>query len=367
MSPHVRDSSTRARAVAYDKNSVTLALNTGLQMSSTLGPTPVRLKIWQQNLNRSRAAHEDLINSDVFRHFDILTLQEPYIDKLGNTKAMKDWRVVYLSSHLTDPAPIQAVMLVNVNIDTNKWVQLSIQGMGDLVTIQIYDACSKITIFRLYNDCHHAATTELLDTYSKANSVSLHSRDTNHVLWCGNFNRHHPMWDKEQDSQLFTARAIREAEVLLTMVADHGMVMALPKNIPTLESMSTKNWTRPDNMFCSANTEAMLVSCMTDPWLRGPGTDHIPILTTLEFSAVCTTSLPSYNFRAMDWDEFNNELAARLTDILIPVLIVLETDFHEAVGNLTGVIQDTIHTTVQLSTPSPHSKQWWNKKLESLT
>ena len=74
-------------------------------MSSTLGPAPVRLKIWQQNLNKSRAAHEDLIISDVLRHFDILMLQEPYIDKLGNTKATKDWRVVYPSSHLTDSAP----------------------------------------------------------------------------------------------------------------------------------------------------------------------------------------------------------------------------------------------------------------------
>ena len=68
----------------------------------------------------------------------------------------------------------------------------------------------------------------------------------------------------------------------------------------------------------------------------------------------------------MDWDEFNDELVARLTDIPTPAPIVSETGFHEAVGNLTGVIQDTIRTTVQLSTPSPHSKRWWNKKLERL-
>ena len=79
-------------------------------------------------------------------------------------------------------------MLVNVNTDTNKWAQLSIQGTGDLVAIQVYNACSKITIFGLYNDCHHATTMELLDTYMKANSASLHSGDTDHVLWCGDFN-----------------------------------------------------------------------------------------------------------------------------------------------------------------------------------
>ena len=75
------------------------------------------------------------------------------------------------------------------------------------------------------------------------------------------------MWDKERNSHLFTERAIREAEALLAMIVDHDMVMALLKDIPTLEVMSMKNWTRPDNVFCSTNMEAMLVSCMTDPRL----------------------------------------------------------------------------------------------------
>ena len=65
------------------------------------------------------------------------------------------------------------------------------------------------------------------------------------------------------------------------------MVMALPKDIPTLEAMATKNWTWPDNVFCSANMEPLLVSCMTHPHLRGPGTDHVPILTMLEFPVKC--------------------------------------------------------------------------------
>jgi hypothetical protein len=63
------------------------------------------------------------------------------------------------------------------------------------------------------------------------------------------------------------------------------MVMALPKDIPTLEAMFTKNWAQPDNLFCSTNTEEMVTICDTDPRLRGPGTDHVPILTTLELPA----------------------------------------------------------------------------------
>jgi len=68
-------------------------------------------------------------------------------------------------------------------------------------------------------------------------------KDTDHMLWCGNFNCHHPLWDKERNAHLFTARAIREAKALLALVVDYGMIMALLKDIPTLESMATKNWT----------------------------------------------------------------------------------------------------------------------------
>jgi len=137
-------------------------------------------------------------------------------------------------------------MLVNANIDTNKWAQLSIQDTGDLVAIQFYGSYGKTTVFRVYNDCHHSATVTVLDNFSKANTASLHVSDSDHVLWCGDFNCHHPLWDEDHNSHLFTAEAIREAEVLLSVISDHDMVMALPKDIPTLESMVTKNWTRPD-------------------------------------------------------------------------------------------------------------------------
>ena len=55
-------------------------------MSSTPAPTPDRLRIWQQNLNKSRVAQEDLINSEVYKQFDVLVLQEPFIDSYGNIR-----------------------------------------------------------------------------------------------------------------------------------------------------------------------------------------------------------------------------------------------------------------------------------------
>jgi len=92
-------------AVELGQIRMVTSLSTGTYMNSTTGPAPNRIRIWQQNLNKSRATHEDLINSDIYKSFDVLVLQEPYMDKLGNTKATRDWRVAYLSSHLTGNRP----------------------------------------------------------------------------------------------------------------------------------------------------------------------------------------------------------------------------------------------------------------------
>ncbi|KAI5990748.1 hypothetical protein EDD15DRAFT_2131389, partial [Pisolithus albus] len=54
-----------------------------------------RLRIWQHNLNNSSIALFSLINSTLADHWDIVALQEPPIDAVGNTKANSRWRVVY--------------------------------------------------------------------------------------------------------------------------------------------------------------------------------------------------------------------------------------------------------------------------------
>ncbi|TFK22650.1 hypothetical protein FA15DRAFT_595713, partial [Coprinopsis marcescibilis] len=63
-------------------------------------------------------------------------------------------------------------------------------------------------------------------------------------VWLGDFNRHHPMWDRDEDQCLFFRRNLDDAEVLIDMVTEWGMEMTLPRGIPTLKN-SQGNWTRP--------------------------------------------------------------------------------------------------------------------------
>ena len=94
------------------------------------------------------------------------------------------------------------------------------------------------------------------------------------------------MWDEERNHHLFTASALEEATKLLVIVADHGMAMALPKGIPTLEAMATKNWTRLDNVFCSSNLEDKVIYCTMDPVFGGQE-------LTMCQSSWCSSSQPN--------------------------------------------------------------------------
>ncbi|KIK38872.1 hypothetical protein CY34DRAFT_44461, partial [Suillus luteus UH-Slu-Lm8-n1] len=64
-------------------------------MSEQPVPTPNRLNIWQQNLNVSLAAQESLMNSQDITNYDLLIIQEPYINFLRNTHASHCWHVLY--------------------------------------------------------------------------------------------------------------------------------------------------------------------------------------------------------------------------------------------------------------------------------
>ena len=156
---------------------------------------------------------------------------------------------MYPSCCLSLNSPICSVILVSANLDTNNWAQLTVPGLNDLTGIQFKTGPSLFDMFNIYNDCHHDASMEALDTYLKARPPPLHGASNRHMLWCSNFNWHHPLWNEEQNHHLFTAAAIRATDTLLEMVADHGMLMILPKDIPTLEAKATKNWTHPDNVF----------------------------------------------------------------------------------------------------------------------
>ena len=111
------------------------------------------------------------------------------------------------------------------------------------------------------------------------------------------------------------------------------------------------------------NTEQLVVVCDTDSRQRGLGTDHIPVLMTLDLEIPSAVEASCRNYRAVDWPKFRNALMEQLASMPDPCTLLDEMQFQEAVNGLMTAIQVAIELTVPMSKPSLHSWHWWNDEL----
>jgi hypothetical protein len=131
-------------------------------MSNMIHPMLTSLKIWQQNLNKLSNAH-----------WDIILLQEPYLDSYGNSKATTNWHVIYPSSHLT----IRFVILVNMELDTNYWYQLYFNNNNDITAVRFKGSYGHVSIFNLYNDLNHSNSLTALDNFVTRNHKDIYDNE----------------------------------------------------------------------------------------------------------------------------------------------------------------------------------------------
>lgn len=326
---------------------------------------PARLRIWQQNLNNSTVALFSLINSPLADNWDIIALQEPPIDALGNTKANSHWRAVYPTHKLAKGEKPRAVMFVNARLSTNTWEQVQFPS-ADVAVTRFRTAGGTCTVFNIYNDCTHDRTVETLERYLAANIATVRPTGEDHMVWLGDFNRHHPLWDEERNSHLFTTAALAASQKLLDMIADYGMTQLLPKDVPTLQSSSSGNWTRPDNVFGTEVTAGRVVSCVTSPENRGPNTDHLPVLTQIDLAITSSESSPTRNYREVDWTKFNRKLRMELEAMGPPRILASEAEFQSSARKIELALQRTVEAEVPKTRPHPHRKRWWNKDLTKM-
>lgn len=203
----------------------------------------VRLKIWQQNLNASLIAQLSLLNSPEATKWDIMVIQEPHINFLCNTSATHHWHVLYPSQHLTHPQQrTRVIILISMRLDTNSWKQITFPS-SDVIAIQLSGPYGRCTLFNIYNDGTHHNMLTLFDKFLEHNIASIKAAESDHMLWLGDFNHHHPLWEDIWNCHLFNYTT---ANPLIDLIADHEMLQLLPCGIPTLQSSSTGNWTHPD-------------------------------------------------------------------------------------------------------------------------
>lgn len=323
----------------------------------------VKLRILQINLNKSEKAHLDIINEQVSKNYDIMLIQEPYTTLFNNIRTPSNFSAIYPSNRFTDTSRTRSVIWVNKHLETRNWREVDIQNTKDITAIQLNGEYGKITIFNIYNDCTHSRTEGVLRNFLNTHRGEITDGNDTHMIWAGDFNRHHPFWDDDKDVHLFTRQALRSAEGIINLVAQYEMDMALPKGAPTLQHMCSKRYSRPDNVFCTATLTPFVTKCEVQAQHRPTSTDHFPIVTHIDLPQSRIPADPSFNFKIADWDEFNKTLRNKVDELPIPEHIDNLQQLTTMGDDLTRVIQETIKEKITCSKPRPDAKRWWNSDL----
>lgn len=320
------------------------------------------IRILQANLNASRNAQEELINAGYLEQYDIVAIQEPWLDWKHCTRAPTNWRVIYPTHHQRDKTKIKtrAVIFINRRIRTDTYQPISYNN-SDVVAIRLLGRQKHMDIYNIY------ASGRNMNTIRQLAMTPI--TDRNYKLWIGDFNSHHPQWDEERNDHLFTPPALARAEVLIKMVKDRNMYQALPKDIPTLRAFRTGNLTRPDNIFLSEALGNSLVRCDARQEITPTCTDHFPIETIIRWNEDMTQEPTPRRrgFKQVDWEKFGEKLKDQLSHIPIPKRYATAAEIDKAVNDLTTSLQTVIEEVVPIPKTIPNAKRWWTKELREAT
>jgi len=324
------------------------------------------ITIWQQNVNKLPACQYDLLSSNKLTtiNIDVIALQEPAIINANRSIAARDWISVYPTPHLSNPEKTRSLMLFNAQISMDSWNQLNFP-LSNVTVIQFRSEWGKLTIFNVYNEGKSNNTINLLTRYHRDNHPNLEQSQIGnaHIIWLGDFNRHHPCWDDPSDLRLFTDNALAAAEILIEAVAEAGLEIVLPHGTPTYCHSIMKCWSRLDHVFISDNSTDTVVACdaLTDH--RGINTDHVPVLMELNLGIVVNEVKSIPNFKDVDWDEFRNVLARHLGPEQPDDQVISQRQLDERCGSITEAIQSTIRKQVPVTEITHKLKHWWTKEL----
>lgn len=244
-------------------------------MSEQPTPKPPMIRILNQNVNKSLECQTDLLNRLDNAHYDIITIQEPTFDFQRDSRATRKWIAVYPWKNALTEERSRAMILVNTELSSNNWTALPIDSL-DIAGVELTGDFGKIRIFSIYNAQEHNRNLAVLDRFIRLTEPTTENATIIRDIWIGDFNRHSPVWDELRNGQLFTATNLRAAQTLIDLAYRHSMRMALPHGINTLEHTTSKNWTRPDNVWVDSELIESVAECDILPAKRPNCTDHLP-------------------------------------------------------------------------------------------
>src|SRR5882724_13241068 len=251
---------------------------------------------------------------------------------------------------------MRSVLLVNRWIATDAWQQVDI-GSSDVTAIVINTGKGKVLLVNMYNDSRqHQGLERSIQAFQERLCSGDTGGCTEQIVWLGDFNLHHPLWDVERNGHLFTRNNLVKAQVLIDTLAEFDLQMTLPKDILTLQALSTGNHMRPANVYISSLIADHVIRCHTLPEERPVRTDHIPIVTEVDLSLEEQTESPCLNFRIVDWKQVREMLASRIEGMNAQEEVNTPGELQLCVEELTRTVTEVIEVCILKVAPMPDQK-----------
>ncbi|KZP06796.1 hypothetical protein FIBSPDRAFT_763852, partial [Athelia psychrophila] len=119
-------------------------------MSRRPTSSPTKLRIWQQNARKSLHVTYDILQQADPEKWDIIAIQEPYLDKMKKTRVNHYWRTHYPTNHSLDGQPrSRSLLLINTNISTDAYTSLQIPH-HDFTGIRFSGTFGNLSIINAY-------------------------------------------------------------------------------------------------------------------------------------------------------------------------------------------------------------------------
>ena len=94
-----------------------------------------------------------------------------------------------------------SLFLINANISSDSYTILPFPH-NNITVVQFKGNFGCLMIFNIYNEITNNNTIQFLSDYLDDLSNLIHSND-DHMIWLGDFNHHHLMWEDEMNEHLF--------------------------------------------------------------------------------------------------------------------------------------------------------------------
>ena len=104
----------------------------------------------QQNTNKSLTAVLDLLHKCPSADYDVISIQEPYVDFLRNTRENNKWITVYPKSYYIDKTKrTRAMILISKGIAMDKWEVVDVNS-PNVTRIRIRTESAQVATYNMY-------------------------------------------------------------------------------------------------------------------------------------------------------------------------------------------------------------------------